>query len=157
MAQMKKLYLLLVALSITSSVFAQTTPTLPILWKGTDTNTAFGAPSKHHPLYEGTVGKEGAAKGWNTLAEPRELIIIKQVGRHIEAIFKSTRSEAKFVGTISLDGKQLQLVSPVASINLAIIGNKELSGCGSARGGKGDFDHSMKNYAAICWDLKADK
>ena len=130
---------------------------LPVEWKGTATITSFGVHSKLHPLHG--VGSEKATKpsGWNAYEEGRTLKIVRQQGRHVEFVIITPRgTSALFVGTFSGDGKQLIAADGFRTLMFTREGNR-LSGCGTVRGGEGDFENYRNNYAAICLDLTAAK
>ena len=60
------------------------------------------------------------------------------------------------VGTLSADGKLLQVVDSTRDFSLSVNGDK-LSGCGSIHGIGGTFENFSKNYSATCWDFTAVK
>ena len=133
---------------------APAVPTLSKEWTGRVTATAIGAQNKHQPLHEAHVGADNAAKDYTNYDEVRTLTIIRQEGRHVEALFKSRRSESLFVGTLSADGKQLMFATPTSYLDVSLSEGKMLA-CSSGRGMDGSFEHWFKNYFAACFDFAA--
>ncbi|CAN1491896.1 hypothetical protein MCEZE4_00230 [Burkholderiaceae bacterium] len=152
----KALLVLLSSFSFSICTVAQTIPALPKEWKGTITATAIGANQKMSPNHHENIGKDKSAKGWNTYSESRTLKIVRQEGRHLEILFKSSRGEQIWAGTLSKDGKQVMLASKNASYLFSISADT-LSGCGTSRGMDGSFDHWLTNYSAICYEFSAVK
>ncbi len=128
----------------------QGVPTLPKEWRGTLTNTSIGAQTPNDPNHA------KAPKGWNVVDEARTLTVLRQEGRHLEFLLKSPRGEWKYIGTLSQDGKQLQMSSKIHNQAMTISGNA-MSGCGSARGGDGTFSHWINSYSAYCLEYSAVK
>ena len=153
---MRSLSALIVSLSIAYSAIAQTPPLLAKEWRGRVSVTSMGSVGKHNPKDESNVGKDKSVTGWNTYDEPRSLVITRQVGQHIDAIWKSARADTPLVGTISFDGKQIQLIGRYQEFSMNIDGDK-MYGCGNTRGQSGLFEHWLKNYAAHCTELSAVK
>ena len=146
---MKKLYLFLIISVFSVTVFAQTVPILPKEWKGEVSGTSRGVAHQMNPNQD--------AKEWNTFDEPRTLTILRQEGRHLEALLKKyPRGQARWVGTISKDGKRLDFGEENASFSFTLSGDT-LSGCGVGRGNNGSFDHYFNNYAVLCFDFTAVK
>ena len=143
---------LLGALCLSTPAFSQDVPVLPKKWQATVTATHDGAGhaskmAPHHPDY---VGAE-AAKGWKTFTENNwTLTILKQEGRHILAQMTSSRSEVVWIGTLSADGKLLQVATAGASFALQIAGDK-MSGCGSGK------TSDAKAFNAVCFEMAAMK
>ena len=134
---MKTLVLMLIASSFASAALAQSIPVLPKEWKGTVTATSMGATNHHNPNHHTLVGKDKAPTGWNVYEEVRTLTIIRQEGRHLEAIMKSPRGhENQLIGTLSKDGKQIQFATKGGNILVSLSGDT-LSACGTARGTDG--------------------
>ena len=125
-------------------------PTLPKEWRGTLTNTSIGAQTPNNPNHT------KAPKGWNIVDEARTLTVLRQEGRHLEFLLKSPRGEWKYIGTLSQDGKQLQMASKIHDLPMTVSGNT-MSGCGSARGGDGSFSHWINSYSAYCFEYSAVK
>ena len=132
------------------SVASQDAPTLPKEWRGTLTNTSIGAQTPNNPNHA------KAPKGWNIVDEARTLTVLRQEGRHLEFLLKSPRGEWKYIGTLSQDGKQLQMASKIHDLPMIVSGNT-MSGCGSARGGDGTFSHWINSYSAYCFEYSAVK
>jgi hypothetical protein len=153
---MKKLSLLLAVALFSTSTIAQTAPILPKEWKGRVSVTSMGSVGKHNPKDASNVGKDKAETGWNAYDAQRSLIIVRQVDQHIDAIWKSAKDETPLVGTISFDGKQVQLSGKNKVFLLNIDGNK-MYGCGSTRGEGGLFDHWFNNYSTHCTEFIAVK
>jgi len=153
----KTLVLLVIALSFASAALAQSIPVLPKEWKGTMTATSMGATNNHNPNHHTLVGKDKAPTGWNVYEEVRTLTITRQEGRHLEAIMKSPRGhEKQLIGTLSKDGKQIQITSKHGAILVSLSGDT-LSGCGTGRGSDGSFEHWLNSFSASCLNLVAAK
>lgn len=136
---------------------AQTAPILRKNWKVIATVTAIGAPNPLHPLHKSNTGTANPPTTWNTLQENCTAQILKQQGRHVELVLTSPRGYRRMmIGTLSADGKQLQIVDGTRDMTVAVERDK-MSGCGSVRGGDGSFEHFTNNYAAVCWDFTAVK
>ena len=114
------------------------------------TNTSIGAQTPNNPNHA------KAPKGWNIADEARTLTVLRQEGRHLEFLLKSPRGEWKYIGTLSQDGKQLQMASKIHDLPMTVSGNT-MSGCGSARGGDGTFSHWINSYSAYCFEYSAVK
>lgn len=153
---MKKFYLLLIALAVSGTVFAQNVPILPKKWAGFSSTTSMGSIALVNPRHPKSIGKAELAQDWNTYDEPRTLTITRQEGRHLELLLTYPKGEYKYIGTLSKDGKQLMLASREASF-LLNVSEDTLSGCGGGRGGNGAFEHWLNNYAATCFDFTAVK
>ncbi len=134
----------------TPPALTQSVPVLPKEWRGTLTNTSIGAQTPNNPNHA------KAPKGWNIVDETRTLTVLRQEGRHLEFLLKSPRGEWKYIGTLSQDGKQLQLTSKIHDLPMTLSGNA-MSGCGSARGGGGSFSHWINSYSAYCFEYSAVK
>jgi hypothetical protein len=132
-------------------VLAQTVPDLPKKWQVnvTATHDGLGTASKLAPHHPDHVGAD-AAKGWKAFTEQWTLTIVKQEGRHIQARMSNSRADNPWIGTLSADGKLLQVATPVAGFALQITGDK-MSGCGSGNTGDG------MSYSALCFDMTAMK
>lgn len=136
---------------------AQAVPVLSKEWKGIATVTAMGAPTQLHPQHASNLTTGKAPITWNAYEETRTLQIIRQQGRHLELALTSPRGYRRLMlGTLSADGRQLQIVDSTRDFSMTIAGDT-MSGCGSVRGGDGTFDHFITNHAAICWDFTAVK
>jgi len=115
-----------------------------------------GTTSRFNPKHEDNVGKEKAPQDWNTYDEPRTLTILRQDGRHLELLVKSSLTEDTMVGTLSVDGKQLQTADKNPQFLLTISADG-LHGCGTSRGAKGTFEDWLNKYTASCYDFTAMK
>ncbi len=136
---------------------AQSIPVLKKEWQGTSTATVVGAATPFHPRHKANIGAANPPTDWNAFQEARTLNILKQQGRHLEMALISPRGYRQvMVGTLSADGKLLQVVDSTRDLSLSVNGDK-LSGCGSVRGIGGTFEHFSKNYSATCWDFTAVK
>ena len=156
--EMKKVIIgVLLGLGFTLSVFAQSAPspvndsipTLPKVWTGVAGDTSIGAISRKNPLHYLHVGEASQVKGWNIYDSPATLTILKQKGRHLELQFKNPKYQINEVGTLSADGKQIQITSKEATGLFTISGDK-ITGCGSSRGTNGLFGHWLGSYSAWC-------
>jgi hypothetical protein len=133
----------------------QVVATLPKVWTGFYSSTSLGAANKHNPNHEANIGKDKSVKGLNTYeGPPRTITFIRQEGRHVEFLWKSSRSESKFIGMLSADGKQMA-VSSGSSTGIWNIAEGKISGCGVSRGSDGSFTHWFNNYQAYCVDFLA--
>jgi len=150
---------LLIGLFFAISAFAQSTsptastsvsvPILPKVWTGVAGDTSNGAISRKNPLHYLHVGKDKEVKGWNVYDGPASITILRQEGRHLELQFKNPKFQINEVGTLSADGKQIQIASKEASGLFTIDGNK-ITGCGSSAGTNGSFSHWLGSYSAWC-------
>ena len=154
---MKTLVLLVIASGFASAALAQSIPVLPKEWKGTMTATSMGATNHHNPNHHTLVGKDKAPTGWNVHEEARTLTITRQEGRHLEATLKSPRGHGiQWVGTLSKDGKQIQVATKGGSLLFSLTGDS-LSACGTGRGSDGGFEHWLNSFNAACFDFVAAK
>lgn len=136
---------------------AQSIPVLKKEWQGTSTATVVGAATPFHPRHKANIGAANPPTDWNAFQEARTLHILKQQGRHLEMVLISPRGYRQvMVGTLSADGKLLQVVDSTRDFSLSVNSDK-LSGCGSVRGIGGTFENFSKNYSATCWDFTAVK
>ena len=120
----KVIFAILLGLGFSLSVLAQTAPTtsatdsvptLPKVWTGVAGDTSIGAISRKNPLHYLHVGETSQVKGWNKYDSPATLTILKQVGRHLDLEFKNPKYQINEVGTLSADGKQIQITSKEAT------------------------------------------
>ena len=153
---MKKICLILFASIISTAVMAQTIPVLPKEWKGEVSGTSYGTTNPLNPRHPDNVGEANSPKELNTFDEARTLTIIQQEGRHLELLIKGPKYESRWVGTISKDGRQIQIAVRGGEFLLNLSGNT-LSGCGTARGTLGIFEHWLNNYISLCYDFTAAK
>jgi hypothetical protein len=153
---MKKLFLLLMASALSTSIFAQSAPILPKEWKGSSTATSLGAVNRFNLKHPDLIGEADSAKEWNIYNEPRTLTVLRQEGRHIELLLKGPKHETTWIGTLSKDGKQLQVAGKGAHVMFNLSGDS-LSGCGTSRGTNGTFTHWFREYTSMCFDFVAVK
>ena len=111
---MKSIYLLPLSFLVSASVFAQAIPNLPKDWKGV---------SNHTFLEDKSTG------GIQKLSVPATYQVLKQDGRSVLLLFKSELTQAKVIGTISVDGKQLSIAYYGGS-GIYNLNGKSMSGCG---------------------------
>jgi hypothetical protein len=146
-------------LGFSLSAFAQTAPITPVssdsvpilpkVWTGVAGDSSIGAISRKNPLHYLHVGEANQVKGWNVYGGPATITILKQEGRHLDIQFKNPKYQINQVGTLSADGKQIQITSKEATGLFTIEGNK-ISGCGVSQGTDGLFDHWLGSYSAWC-------
>ena len=157
---MKKVMMgIVIGLVFSISVFAQSSlpaastsasvPILPKVWTGVAGDTSIGAVSRKNPLHYLHVGQDKEVKGWNVYDGPASITVLRQEGRHLELQFKNPKFQINEVGTLSADGKQIQIASQEASGLFTIDGNK-ITGCGSSAGTNGLFGHWLNSYSAWC-------
>jgi hypothetical protein len=139
---MKLLISLALGLGICFSVSAQSIPTLAKVYSGNTVETSMNAAKKNPKTQTHNL--------------PATVTVIKQEGPHVEFIYKNANYQAFEIGTISADGKMLQIAYQGGSGNYSINGNK-LVGCGSGRVREGVFSQWINSYYAWCDDLTADK
>jgi len=137
---MKSMIGLTLGLGMSFLVNAQTIPTLAKVYTGNTTETSINA-SKKNP-------KTQTQKVVGTLT------ILKQDGPHVEFTYQNPSYKAYEIGTISADGKKLQIAYKGGSGVYNISENK-LVGCGSGRVNEGPFAQWINTYYAWCDDLSA--
>jgi hypothetical protein len=137
---MKSIVGLTLGLGMSFLVNAQTIPTLAKVYTGNTTETSINA-SKKNP-------KTQTQKVVGTLT------ILKQDGPHVEFTYQNPSYKAYEIGTISADGKKLQIAYKGGSGVYDISENK-LVGCGSGRVNEGPFAQWINTYYAWCDDLSA--
>jgi hypothetical protein len=138
--------------TVSSPPSAKAVATLPKVWTGVIAATSVGDPSSHNPNSDATGGKEKPVKGWSASDGLRTMTIIRQEGRHIKFLWKSSKLEDQWIGMLSADGKQMQVTNKYTSGLWRIDGDK-ISGCATASGSKGTFTHWFNNYKSFCIDL----
>jgi len=134
---------------VTLEVATASVPTLPKVWTGVTGDTSIGAVSQRNPLHYLLVGKDKEPKGWNTYDGPASIKVLRQEGRHLELQFKNPQFQINEVGTLSADGKQIQIASKDAKGLFTIDGDK-ITGCGNSHGTNGLFDHWLASYSSWC-------
>jgi hypothetical protein len=137
---MKSLICLSFGLGFSFLVNAQGIPVLAKTYSGNTTETSINS-SKKNPVVK-------------TQSVAGTLTIIKQDGPHVEFSYQNPNYQAYEIGTISPDGKKLQIAYKGGSGVYEIIGNK-LVGCGSGRVNEGPFAQWINTYYAWCDDLTA--
>ena len=137
---MKSIIGLTLGLGISFLVNAQTIPTLAKVYSGNTTETSINA-SKKNPKTQ-------------TQKVVATLTIIKQEGPHVEFTYENPTYKAFEIGTISPDGKKLQIAYKGGSGVYDISDNK-LVGCGSGRVNEGPFAQWVNTHYAWCDDLTA--
>lgn len=137
---MKSIIGLTLGLGISFLVNAQTIPTLAKVYSGNTTETSINA-SKKNPKTQ-------------TQKVVATLTIIKQEGPHVEFTYENPTYKAFEIGTISPDGKKLQIAYKGGS-GLYDISDNKLVGCGSGRVNEGPFAQWVNTYYAWCDDLTA--
>jgi hypothetical protein len=129
-------------LSSSAGVRAQTNetvvPVLGKLWQGLTSETSINASKKNPKIEKQDV--------------PSSITILRQDGRHVELTYKNPNYESYEIGTISADGKLLQISYKGGSGIYTISGNK-LTGCGAGRVKEGVFSQWFNSYYAWCDEL----
>jgi hypothetical protein len=139
---MKILIGLAFGLGINIAANAQNIPTLAKVYSGNTVETSINASKKNPKTQTHNV--------------PATVTIIKQEGPHVEFIYKNANYQASEIGTISADGKMMQVAYQGGSGSYSIIGNK-LVGCGSGRVREGVFSQWINSYYAWCDEMTATK
>jgi len=137
---MKFIFGLALGLSISFVVNAQTIPTLAKVYSGNTVETSINASQKNPKRQTQTF--------------VATLTILKQDGQSVEFIYQNPTYKAYEIGTISADGKKLQIAYKGGSGVYDISQNK-LVGCGSGRASEGPFSQWINTYFAWCDDLTA--
>ena len=114
-------------------------------WKASMIITAHGTPTPHHPKHpmHTTKKAQSLTNDRTSFSETWTLTVVKQTGPHLELMLESPRYKAFPVGTLSADGKFLQVVAEYLTWTLNIDGNT-MSGTGTAR------NNHTNHYAAQC-------
>lgn len=139
---MKILIGLVLGLGIHITANAQNIPILAKVYSGNTVETSINASKKNPKTQTHNV--------------PATVTIIKQEGPHVEFIYKNANYQASEIGTISADGKMMQVAYQGGSGSYSIIGNK-LVGCGSGRVREGVFSQWINSYYAWCDEMTASK
>ena len=137
---MKSLISLTFGLGFCLIANAQTYPTLAKVYTGNTNETSINTSQKNPKVKTQSVNAT--------------LTIIKQDGPHVEFIYQNPNYQANEIGTISPDGKKLQIAYKGGSGVYDIVGNK-LMGCGSGRVNEGPLSKWINSYYAWCDDLSA--
>ncbi len=137
---MKSIIGLTLGLGISFLVNAQSIPTLAKVYSGNTTETSVNA-SKKNPKTQ-------------TQKVTATLTVLKQDGPHVEFTYESPSYKAFEIGTISADGKRLQIAYK-GGLGFYEISDNKLVGCGSGRVNEGPFAQWINSYYAWCDDLTA--
>jgi hypothetical protein len=135
---MKNIFFL-ISLLISFSALAQTIPALPKYWKGVSNHTSLDKKSGEDLIKTST---------------PATYEVLKQDGRSVLLLFKSAIYQGKVIGTISADGKQLQIVYANGS-GAYTVTDKIMSGCGVSRNPESTLKDGVAPYSAWCNDFVA--
>ena len=146
---MKILLGLLISISLTTTAFAQTFPTLAKNWQGTVSVTTYNKNKAKDPNLNIEQGKTSHTKGWSSMDAPATLSILRQEGRHLELLFKTGNYESIDIGTISEDGKQIQISFKTGAGIYNITENK-ITGCGFSRDTDGASNAGSDRYSSWC-------
>lgn len=149
---MKRVVIGFIVLGFSCGIFAQNVaiPQLPKNWSGLVSVTSMG--NTYQTKINGAPN-EGVMP-FNAFDIPATITILKQEGRHLVLLYRSANYESRYVGTLSMDGKQIQIAYQQGSGSYSLEGNK-LSGCGSGRGGKGTFKDWLNSYSTWCEEFIA--
>ena len=137
---MKSIVGLTLGLGISFLANAQSIPTLAKVYSGSTTETSINASQKNPKT--------------QTQKVTATLTIIKQDGPHVEFTYQNPAYKAYEIGTISADGKKLQVAYKGGSGVYDIVDNK-LVGCGSGRVNEGPLAQWVNSYYAWCDDFTA--
>lgn len=149
---MKRIIIGFIVFGFSAGIFAQNAaiPQLPKNWSGLVSVTSMG---NTYQTKTNGVPKDGVMP-FNSFDIAATITILKQDGRHLELLYRSANYESRYVGTISMDGKHIQIAYQQGSGSYSLEGNK-LSGCGSGRGGKGTFKDWLNSYSTWCEEFIA--
>ena len=131
---------LMLGLGMSFLVNAQTTPSLAKFYSGNTVETSINASQKNPKVQKQTV--------------TATLTILKQDGQHVEFMYQNPAYKAYEIGTISADGKKLQIAYK-GGFGVYDISENKLVGCGSGRASEGPFSQWVNTYFAWCDDLTA--
>ena len=137
---MKSIFGLALGLSISFVVNAQTIPTLAKVYSGNTVETSINASQKNPKRQTQTF--------------VATLTILKQDGQSVEFMYQNPTYKAYEIGTISADGKKLQIAYK-GGFGVYDISQNKLVGCGSGRASEGPFSQWINTYFAWCDDLTA--
>ena len=107
--------------------------------------TTHGSPTPNYPKHpmHATKKVQVLTKDFHSLSETWSITVNKQTGPHLDLKLESPRYTESLVGTLSADGKYLQLVGQHLTWTMNIDGDN-MSGTGSAR------DNHNNHYGASC-------
>jgi len=131
---------LTLGLSLSFAVNAQTIPTLAKVYSGNTVETSINASQKNPKRQSQTLAAT--------------LTVLKQDGQSVEFIYQNPTYKAYEIGTISADGKKLQIAYK-GGFGVYDISENKLVGCGSGRTSEGPFSQWINTYYAWCDDLTA--
>ena len=137
---MKSIFGLAVGLSFSVLVNAQTIPSLAKVYSGNTVETSINASQKNPKRQSQTF--------------VATLTILKQDGQSVEFMYQNPTYKAYEIGTISADGKKLQIAYK-GGFGVYDIGDNKLMGCGSGRVSEGPISQWVNTYYAWCDDLSA--
>ncbi|CAN1549924.1 hypothetical protein MCEZE4_02163 [Burkholderiaceae bacterium] len=149
---MNKILIVFIALGFSSGILAQNPaiPQLPKNWSGIVSVTSMGNTYQTKMKQKSNDG----VMPFNSFDISATITLLKQDGRHLEFLYRSTNYESRYIGTLSADGKQIQIAYQQGSGSYTLNGDT-LSGCGSGRGGKGYFKDWLNTYATWCEEFTA--
>jgi|GEM_PF-1754424 len=109
-------------------------PKLAAKWNANIAVTAHGTPAPHHPKHplHLTKKEQVSVAARSSFTEKWLVTFVKQTGQHLEVTVQSPRYKGFLVGTISADGKFVQIVGEYLTWTLHI-DDKSMSGVGTAR------------------------
>ena len=134
-----KSFLAVIALMGAITAVAQTAPIFPKKWKGTSTH-AFPDKTSNNSLLSTVV--------------PATYEVIKQDGRNLLLLFKSAVYQGTVIGTLSADGKHLEIAYKNGSGHYVVNGNT-ISGCGSDRVANKSLQDWQEKYSTWCDEFTA--
>ena len=137
---MRSIIVLTLGLVMSFIANAQSIPILAKVYVGSTAGTTINA-SEENPKTE-------------SHAVTATLTILKQEGRHVQFTYQNPTYKPFEIGTISSDGKKLQIAYKGGSGVYDISENK-LVGCGSGRVNEGPLGEWINTYYAWCDDLTA--
>ena len=137
---MKSAIGLALGLGMSFLVNAQTIPSLAKVYSGNTVETSINASQKNPKTQNQSI--------------TATLIILKQDGQHVEFMYQNPTYKAYEIGTISADGKKLQIAYK-GGFGVYDISENKLVGCGSGRASEGPISQWVNTYYAWCDDLTA--
>jgi hypothetical protein len=136
---MTKIYLFLITLVISASVFAQSVPILPKEWKGVSNHTFL---------------EDKSSGGIQRVSVPATYQVLKQDGRSVLLLFKSELIQSKIIGTLSVDGKQLSIAYS-GGAGIYSLNGKSMSGCGVTTKSDKAAKNGVAPYSTWCDEFTA--